>query len=140
MSSLLSSVGSMASSAGSSIGSGLESAGSAALNGLESAGSAIGSGLESVGSAAGDAASWMGNQASSFKDWMLSNPQGAQGGTVSSANATPVNIPASGENPNLSKILSLVKMEQNRRERERRLNSAYALIQNGNQQMNYRRY
>lgn len=92
MSSLLSSMGSMASSAGSAIGSGLESAGSsalsglesagsaigsglesagsAALNGLESAGSAIGSGLESVGSAAGDAASWVGNQAKSFGDWI----------------------------------------------------------------------
>ena len=129
MSSLL---GSLASS----VGSGLSSAGSAIGNGLSSVGNATLSGLESAGGAIADGASWLGNQASSFGDWITSsgNWKGPiwedSSAEITKGSTTNATTPTS----KADMIQKFIEAEQKRREqmkRQKQLNAAYGLLQQG---------
>ena len=119
MSSLLSSVASTAGSAGSAIGSGLQSAGSSVLSGLESGAGAI-----------ADGASWLGNQAGSFGDW-ITTAKNWKGPVWSDGKGTPVQATTKED------VVKRIMAEQ---ERQRRIQSAYSLMQNGLSQMNNQPY
>ena len=119
MSSLLSSVASTAGSAGSAIGSGLQSAGSSVLSGLQSGAGAI-----------ADGASWLGNQAGSFGDW-ITTAKNWKGPVWSEGKGTPVQATTKED------VVKRIMAEQ---ERQRRIQSAYSLMQNGLSQMNNQPY
>lgn len=128
MSSLLSSVASTAGSAGSAIGSGLQSAGSSVLSGLESGAGAI-----------ADGASWLGNQAGSFGDW-ITTAKNWKGPVWSDGKGIDTPVQATTKEDVVKRIMEYEAKRKAEQERQRRIQSAYSLMQNGLSQMNNQPY
>ncbi len=128
MSSLLSSVASTAGSAGSAIGSGLQSAGSSVLSRLESGVGAI-----------ADGASWLGNQAGSFGDW-ITTAKNWKGPVWSDGKGIDTPVQATTKEDVVKRIMEYEAKRKAEQDRQRRIQSAYSLMQNGLSQMNNQPY
>jgi hypothetical protein len=166
MSSLFSTLGSAASSLGnavgsgaSAVGSGLASAGEGLWSGLQSAGSAIGDGLGTAASAIGEGASSAYNGVGDLLSSAYA-PSMDAGGAANAANPATLGggayTPKVGVNGSLSfgsnagggsgfnmqdymSLYSDMKQRNERQKQDKRLQSALALIQAGNQTMMGRR-